>query len=418
MHSHDVVIVGAGAAGIGAGLELAGTDLSFVVLEAADRVGGRALTDASTLPVAWDHGCHWLHSADINPLVAWADRLGAVYRTEDRVDHFAIWQAGRFVSAAELAGARAAPLAAFDAIEAAAEAENDVSIQEILPDAGRWNAGVRCVLQTMAGANPEEVSAPDYVDGEDTDLNWPVISGYGDLFARMASNLPIKLNVRVEKVLQRAGSVTLDTSAGTISAKAAIITASTSVLASGSIGFSPGPASELLDIIADLPCGKYEKVALAVTDLPPETAGKIFCMIDPGSGARAIDFQIMSTSPPVLIAHLAGDAAGPAIDEGGPAMIALATERLVQAFGNDFRRGIIASGTSDWSHNPLILGSYSNARPRAARQRRRAISMETDNIVFAGEAFSPYWTGAAHGAYESGREQARRLALRMKREVG
>ncbi|RMA43768.1 FAD-dependent oxidoreductase [Rhodophyticola porphyridii] len=182
MDFHDVVIVGAGAAGIGAGLELAGTGLNFVVLEAADRVGGRALTDTSGLPVAWDHGCHWLHSADINPLVAWADRLGAAYRTEDRVDHFAIWQAGRFVSATELAEARAATLAAFDAIEAAFEAENDVSIQEILPDAGRWNAGVRCVLQTMAGANPEKVSAPDYFDGEDTDLNWPVISGYGDIF--------------------------------------------------------------------------------------------------------------------------------------------------------------------------------------------------------------------------------------------
>ncbi|RMA43767.1 FAD-dependent oxidoreductase [Rhodophyticola porphyridii] len=211
----------------------------------------------------------------------------------------------------------------------------------------------------------------------------------------MASNLPIKLNARVEKVLQGAGSVTLDTSAGTISAKAAIITASTGVLASGSIGFSPGSTTELLDIIGDLPCGKYEKVALAVTDLPPETAGKIFCMIDPGSGARAIDFQIMSTSPPVLIAHLAGDAAGPAIGEGGPAMIALATERLVHAFGSDLRRGIIASGTSDWSHNPLILGSYSNARPGAAAQRRRAISMETDNIVFAGEAFAALGRGRA-----------------------
>lgn len=415
MQSCDVVIVGAGAAGIGAGLELAGTDLSFVVLEAAERVGGRAFTDRLTLPVAWDHGCHWLHSADVNPLVPWADRLGAVYEKQDRVDHFAIWQDGRFASSQELGEARACTLAAFAAIEGAIDKGNDVSIQDILPDAGRWNAGVRCVLQTMAGADPELVSAPGYGDYEDTDLNWPVLSGCGDLISRMASPLPIRPNVRVEEITQRANAVEVSTTAGTISARAAIITVSTSVLTSGSIRFSRGPAADFLDIMSDLPCGRYEKVALAATELPPEVDGKIFCMIDRGSGAPAIDFQIMLTSPPVLIAHLAGDAAGAAVDEGGPAMIAAATERLVLAFGSEFRRKIVATATSNWTHNPLIRGSYAHARPGAAHQRRKAISAETGNVAFAGEALSPKWSGAAHGAYQSGRDKARQIAGLVKR---
>ncbi|MEZ5716564.1 MAG: NAD(P)-binding protein, partial [Paracoccaceae bacterium] len=138
MTVHDVVVVGAGAAGIGAGLELAEHGLSFVILEAADRVGGRALTDRTSLPVPWDHGCHWLHSADVNPLVPWADRLGAVYAREEREDHFAIWQGGRFASAEELIEAGGCTLAAFAAIEAAAERGRDVSIAEVLPEAGRW----------------------------------------------------------------------------------------------------------------------------------------------------------------------------------------------------------------------------------------------------------------------------------------
>lgn len=410
MESLDVVIVGAGAAGIGAGQMLAGTELSFMVLEAAERVGGRAFTDAASLPVSWDHGCYWLHSADVNPLRPWADRLHAEYLREERVDHFTIWQPPRFASREALANARDCTLAAFDAIETAVDAGRDVSIQDVLPDAGRWDAGVRCVFQTMAGADPESVSAADFYAGEDTDRNWPVVSGFGDLIARMADGLPIRTGVRVEEVLQQRSGVEISTNTGTLRARAALLTVSTNVLASGQIRIPFGPAAEMPGIIADLPCGRYEKVALALKELPPETAGKIFCMVDPGSGARAIDFQVMNTTPPVLIAHLAGDAGGAAIDEGSSAMIALATDRLALAFGDDIRKQIISAGTSSWTNSPLILGSYSNALPGKASQRQKAIALETESIAFAGEAFSPRWPGAAHGAYQSGYDQASRLA--------
>lgn len=408
--TYDVIIVGAGAAGIGAGLELAERGVSFVLLEAATRVGGRAYTDRSSLSTPWDQGCHWLHSANVNPLVSWADRLGAVYEKEERVDHFSIWRDGRFASADELIEARRSTLAAFAAIDDAAEKAEDVSIQDVLPDAGRWKAGVRCVMQMMAGADPELVSAPGYLHYEDTDVNWPVLSGYGDLIARMASTLPVRLGVPVEEIIQRPGSVELRTPAGPLVAKAAIVTVSTNVLASGAIRFSGGPAAEFPEIVADLPCGVYEKVALAVDALPPETAGKIFCMIDPGTGEPAMDFQITSTSPPVLIAHLAGDVGGAAIDEGAEAMIALARERLVLAFGGSFRKKVVAAGASAWTRNPLVRGSYAHARPGAAHRRMQAISAETGNVAFAGEALSPRWSGAAHGAYQSGRDKARRIA--------
>ncbi|HIM45400.1 MAG TPA: FAD-dependent oxidoreductase, partial [Alphaproteobacteria bacterium] len=41
----DVAIVGAGAAGLAAARTLAGTGLQTVVLEAKDRIGGRAHTE-------------------------------------------------------------------------------------------------------------------------------------------------------------------------------------------------------------------------------------------------------------------------------------------------------------------------------------------------------------------------------------
>lgn len=415
MRSVDVVIVGAGAAGIAAGLDLAGSGLRFVILEAAERVGGRAFTDAASLPVPWDQGCHWLHSADVNPLVAWADRLGARYAKETREDHFAIWRGGRFAAAEDLADARACTLAAFEAIERAHAEGRDVAIQETLPDSGRWSAPLRCVLQMMAAADPEAVSAVDYAASEDTDVNWPVTSGYGALIARMAEGLPIRLGVAATAIEQRARSVTVHTRAGAVEAGAAIVTVSTNVLASGALRFSPGPAADLLDAVADLPCGLYEKAALVVDDLPPEAVGKIFCMVDPGDGRPAIDFQIMATTPPVMVAHMAGDSAAPILADGAAGLIAQATDRLTLAFGARFRTRIRAAAASGWARDPLIRGAYSHARPGAAFRRTEALQTDTGSVLFAGEAFSGRWAGAAHGAYQSGRDAARRLAERWGR---
>ncbi len=59
----DVVVVGAGAAGIAAARRLARTQLSVQLIEAATRIGGRAWTcNIAGLPL--DLGCEWLHSAD------------------------------------------------------------------------------------------------------------------------------------------------------------------------------------------------------------------------------------------------------------------------------------------------------------------------------------------------------------------
>jgi monoamine oxidase len=71
----DVVIVGAGAAGVAAARRLATSGLSTMVVEAAGRVGGRAWTcDVAGLHL--DLGCGWLHSADRNPWTRAAEAAG------------------------------------------------------------------------------------------------------------------------------------------------------------------------------------------------------------------------------------------------------------------------------------------------------------------------------------------------------
>ena len=72
----DVAVVGAGAAGLAAARRLREQGLRVLVLEARDRIGGRAHTVTTASGFAADLGCGWLHSADRNPWVAIARNLG------------------------------------------------------------------------------------------------------------------------------------------------------------------------------------------------------------------------------------------------------------------------------------------------------------------------------------------------------
>ena len=79
MTDTDVAIVGAGAAGLAAAKTLGELGVPFVVLEASHRIGGRAYTEAVGPGQPFDLGCHWMHSASINPFVAIADAHGFDY---------------------------------------------------------------------------------------------------------------------------------------------------------------------------------------------------------------------------------------------------------------------------------------------------------------------------------------------------
>ena len=70
----DLAIVGGGAAGIAAAREAKARGLSALVLEASDRVGGRAQS-IHWREHALDLGATWLHSAERNPLVPVAEQL-------------------------------------------------------------------------------------------------------------------------------------------------------------------------------------------------------------------------------------------------------------------------------------------------------------------------------------------------------
>ena len=73
----DTLIIGAGAAGLAAARRLQAAGQAVLVLEAAQRVGGRAWTDTTSFSAPIDRGCGWLHQADRNPFTPMARPMGA-----------------------------------------------------------------------------------------------------------------------------------------------------------------------------------------------------------------------------------------------------------------------------------------------------------------------------------------------------
>ena len=72
----DIVVIGAGAAGIAAARRIMAANRKVIVVEAANQIGGRCQTDASTFDVPFDRGARWMHNPETNPMIKLARSAG------------------------------------------------------------------------------------------------------------------------------------------------------------------------------------------------------------------------------------------------------------------------------------------------------------------------------------------------------
>ena len=71
----DIVVIGAGAAGIAAARRIMAANRKVIVVEASSQIGGRCQTDTSTFDVPFDRGARWMHNPETNPMIKLA-RIG------------------------------------------------------------------------------------------------------------------------------------------------------------------------------------------------------------------------------------------------------------------------------------------------------------------------------------------------------
>ncbi len=399
LSDYDIAIVGAGAAGLAAARTACGLGLRTVVLEAKDRVGGRAYTESASLGVPFDHGCRWLHSASRNPFVGIARSLGYAPFVEQRVRQ--VFLGDRRTNDAETAEWADFAQRNFKAIEKAGNAGFDVPASEVIERGGRWSALFDAWCAMMTAFNTDAVSTLDYARYVDTKENWVVPQGFGALIAEYGAGLPVTLRAPVSRVAWGGPRVTLETPHGTVEARAAILTVSTAVLAGGAIRFDPALPDWKQSAIEAVPMGAANKIAFAVRrDVFGDPAGRF--SIFSSDKADAMHFHVRPCGDPVVGAYVGGRVCDALEKDGPEAMKALALERLKAIFGADIEKEITGSVATGWRGDPAIGGGYSLARPGQAHRRADLATPLADRLFFAGEATHIDFYSTAHGAYFSG----------------
>ncbi|RVA45815.1 FAD-dependent oxidoreductase, partial [Mesorhizobium sp. M7A.F.Ca.CA.004.09.1.2] len=265
MQDVDVVIIGAGSAGLAAARTLQAAGLSFTLLEAMDRIGGRAWTSDQHFGVPFDIGCAWLHAADRNPYFPEAQAAGWTLHHHDmNVDH--LYYRERKASEAEEADMKAADAKLFELLARHEVKDGDDDRLSALLAKGHAPRAAATFAGPMDfGADEDEISILDFQAAADLDPNYFSKEGLGALVARFGAGVPVELSTPVRKILWDVPGVACVTDRGTVRAKAVIVTASPAVLAFEEIAFSPALPDTHFGAFFDLPMGMLTKLPVEIS---------------------------------------------------------------------------------------------------------------------------------------------------------
>jgi monoamine oxidase len=405
----DIVVIGAGAAGIAAARRIQAANRKVIVVEATAQVGGRCLTDAATFDIPFDRGARWMHNPETNPMIKLARSAGFDITAAPLGQKIRIGQ--RNARAGETEEFLAALVRTNRAIEDASRGKADISCASVLPkDLGDWAATTEFVLGANGtGKDLRDISVIDRARAQDRNAAIGCRQGLGVLIAKLSEQVPLSLSTPVSQITWSGRDVAVQTQAGKIAARAAVVTVSTNVLAAGNIKFAPEIPKRLLDAAAKLSLGSYDRIALQLPGNPLGLARD-----------DLIIEQSNSTRTALLSANIGGSSLC-AIDVGGSfgrdlsgqgekAMVAFAVEWLTKLFGSEVAAAVKKSSATRWNASPFTLGAMSVAPP-GGQPSRKILNEPIGNMFLAGEATHETLWGTVDGAWESG-ERAAEAALR------
>jgi monoamine oxidase len=439
----DVLILGAGAAGLAAARDLSHAGLRVTVIEARPRVGGRILTlHDPRSPVPLELGAEFIHgpSAETLPL-AQAAGLAVL----ELPDTHEIATAGRFK-----------PMGDFweivdrmnhDLARRLAGRRKDFPVSEYL-DSARVPAAHRGMLrdfvQGFYAAHPDRLSAQSLAvetrGGDEEDevegKQFRIANGGDALMKWLRDGLdPDRTEVRLSTVAQlvqwKRGAVSVVCRGGgdrallpTLNARTALITLPLGVLKAGDMRFDPGlPAKQRA--LAGLEMGQVFKIVLrfreAFWEKPEFLKERRAKAGSNGSGLNILHahgaevptwWTSLPVRSPVLVGYVGAVAAEQLLAEEPPSRLERSLVALSDVLAvprRELEEQLDASASHDWRADPFARGAYSyigvggNSAPRALARPVEG------TLFFAGEATNGAEIGTVAGALSSGRRAAREV---------
>jgi monoamine oxidase len=415
----DVVVIGAGVAGLTAAARLVGRGVDVVVVEARTRAGGRVHTARGDgWPAPLEEGAEFVHGRD--PTLMRRLRAAGLHVDTHDDHHWLRTRGGKLVDGSGI-WERALPLMEDDRprdrsmaarIRAAAVGEEarDVALAYV--------EGFHAAVPARASARAvtEQQRAAEAVHA---DVLGRVREGYGALVATLAAEVGdarIRFGRVVDEVRWRRGGVTvharrvLDGRREELTARRAIVTLPLPVL--GALRFSPSLPAAKRQAIAALAMGNVVKVALRFREpwwQPLEQRLGPLSFAHERRAAVPTWWRPLPFAAPMLVGWAGGPAAAKL--RGTPAAIAQkALASLAGTVGVDARKLaalVQAWHVVDWSADPFARGAYCWVPVGAVDAQRQLAAPIESTLSFAGEASNADGaSGTVHGAMATGERAA------------
>lgn len=397
--------------------------MDVILVEARDRIGGRAHTSKVWPDLPMDLGASWVHGMDGNPVTELAEAIGAeLVPTSYDSTMLHISPALKAMGVRDR-GTEAAEKIFAKAMKWAERRDSDTSVQraiDAVAPSSSLNAARRAQLDFHLNATYEQeysgstrnmsawtMDEVEVFDGEDA--LFP--GGYGQIIDHLAEGLDIRLNKVVTRVTAGDTGATLTFADGaTLAADDVLVTVPLGVLKAGSIAFDPPLPAAKQRAVERLGMGLLNKHWLRFDGVfwPKDFDWHELLSEKKGEWAEWVSLAKVKDTP-VLLAFSAADQAEAAEKLSDRELVASIMNSARQMFGSS-APDPVATQFTRWRSDPFARGSYSFHAVGSGPDDRKALAKsDMGRVHFAGEATQHRYPGTVHGALISGREAAQRI---------
>jgi monoamine oxidase len=435
----DVIIIGAGAAGLAAAIELQSTNLTFLVLEARNRVGGRAHTDQETFtPTPIDLGASWIHCYGPDNVLYNYHKSFDIDQKQKKTasNRLLLDYDGKPFTSELLYDARVICTKIYDHLELYTlnkKNNEDQSIEQVIQSEYErlitTNGPVKRLVdlylsgnEQYDGSNLAHLSAKYWETGSGCGGDQWVSFGYGNLLERIANkhNLSIRLNTLATQINTTDANriaITIANDSSIIYCRRIILTIPLGCLKQETILFEPPLPDWKREAINRMGMGLMNKLVVQFSKNfwdPDVRAFSHAC------NERRGRFRFTMCIPPpenILILFVTGLFAHE--------LEALTDAQILEEVMKFLRKIFPRTNVPDpinykftrWSQDPLAYGSYSNFAVHSGPHTIEQLAKPTSDgrVQWAGEHANiddgtPGWSyGCVHSAFQSGQRAAKAI---------
>jgi monoamine oxidase len=442
----DVVVLGAGAAGLAAARDLSQAGVRVTVIEARARVGGRVLTvHDPRAPVPLELGAEFIHGEA--PEMLNAAQAAGLAVVELPTRHETVIR-GRFDTRSDL----------WDAVEKMnrdlarrlAKRGKDFPVSDYL-DSTTLPAARRQLLrdfvQGFHAARPERLSAKSLAaevadegtEHDQLDKQFRIVNGGDALMKWLRDGLDpdrveIRLSTVVEGIQWKRGSVTVSCRGGDgvelrVAGRSAISTLPAAVLKSGAVQFQPALAAKQR-ALERIETGQVFKIVLrfrqAFWEQPDflserrsggaANGASVSFLHAPGAEVPTW-WTAQPVRGPMLTGWVGGVRAETLLSEDPASRLErslVALSDIMAVPRRELEEQLDAWASHDWRADPFARGAYSYVGVGGFNAPRALARPVDGTLFFAGEATTADMIGTVAGALASGRRAAREALEALK----